>query len=100
METASLINSLIEKEIELAIAEKEKKIRELEIASDKGSIGDMKWFCERTGMSANPAKERILYPFRKELEGKLVKYPESSGSKWQFNKFLVNQWITENFERW
>lgn len=100
METIALVEKLMEKEIELVIAAKDREILQLKAESDAGSIGDMKWFCDRIGMSANPAKERILYPFRKELEGKLVKYPESSGSKWQFNKFLVNKWVTENFERW
>lgn len=100
MKTMALVEKLMEKEIELAIAERDKKIYQLEMESDRGAIGDLKWFCDRIGMSTNPAKERVLYPFRKELEGKLVKYPESSGSKWQFNKYLINKWITENFERW
>lgn len=100
METQELIIHLIESDKQKLLLEKQKEIQILQDELDYGAIGNMEWFCERVNLSNVEAKRRILYPYRSELEGRLVKYPESQGMKWQFNKSLVNEWIVENFERW
>jgi phage pi2 protein 07 len=100
VETKELIIQLIETDKQKLLLEKQAEIAELKEQLEYGSIGNMRWFCERVDMSQVNAKERILYPFRKELEGKAIKYPETQGQKWQFNKAVVNKWIVENFERW
>lgn len=94
------IAELIEKEKELIKLEYEAKIKELELASDYGAYGDSKWFLERTGIGTMAtAKDIILFPFRRELEGKIAYYPETNGQQYRFNKFRMNEWLEKNFER-
>lgn len=100
METKELIFQLMEIDKQKLLLEKQAELQQLHDQLDYGSVGDMAWFCERVNMSAGNAKERILYPFKKELEGNIVTFPEVQGQKWQFNKWPMNKWIVENFERW
>lgn len=93
------IAELIEKEKQVIHLEYEIKLKELKAQMDFGSYGKMDWIRERTGLSANTLKEKILYPFRKELEGRIVSYADKPGVPWRFNKYLMNEWLVENFDR-
>lgn len=99
MAIGEVLDQVINQEIEKIVIQYQSEIKELKDEMDYGSYGDLKWFSERVSMSPNKAKESILYPFRKELEGRMVKYPESKGVRWMFNKHFVNKWLAENFER-
>lgn len=58
----------------------------------------LEWICQQTGGSKNWVKDKILYPFRHELEG-IVEYPENQGQHWRFNKHHVKQWLrNKNFK--
>ncbi|MCZ0717859.1 DUF771 domain-containing protein [Aerococcus kribbianus] len=99
MTIGEALESAINTQIELINRQHEQELEKLKSNLDYGSYGDLKWFSDRVSMSPNKAKESILYPFRKDLEGKMVKYPESKGVRWMFNKYFVNKWLAENFER-
>ena len=45
---------------------------------ERGNTGDMKWFLEKVCMTEKTAKEKILYPFRNELEN-IVLYSDTKG---------------------
>ena len=93
------IVELIEKEKQVIHLEYEMKLKNLEEQMDYGAYGKIDWLRERTGLSVNSLKDKILYPFRKELEGKIVSYADKPGVPWRFNKFLMNKWLVDNFER-
>ena len=83
---------------ELILVEKA-EYQKLVDESDLGKIEDLKWFKQQVGIE-NLAllKERILYPYRKELE-KFVKYPENNGAHWKFHKAKTKEWIENNFDK-
>ncbi|SJZ51860.1 Prophage pi2 protein 07 [Globicatella sulfidifaciens DSM 15739] len=94
--------------IEELIELKEKAIRmECELQTQRlkdemefGSVGDMNWLKERLGIkSSEVLRERLLYPFRKELEGKIVYYSDKNGVPWGVNKSPFNKWLVDFFER-
>ena len=93
------IATLLEKEKEVMMKQFEVKLQELQDQIDYGSIGNTKWLEDRCGMTFVLVRDRILYPFRKELEGRIVSYPERQGAQWKVNKWVFNQWIVENFHR-
>lgn len=83
-----------------AYAQLQAQLHKYQEESDLGSIGTMKWLKERTSIkSEDIIKDKILYPFRKELEGRIVHYSEGRGNPWRVNKLRFNQWMDENFER-
>ena len=83
---------------ELVLVEKA-EYQKLVDERDQGKIEDLKWFKKQVGIE-NLAllKERILYPYRKELE-KFVKYPEEKGVHWKFHKAKTKEWIENNFDK-
>lgn len=73
------------------------KLRELEEKSES-VIGDMKWLLKETATkSPQTIKEKLLYPFRDELD-LFVTYPDN-GEHWKFNKFPMREWIQKNYKR-
>lgn len=61
-------------------------------------VKGLDWVCQQTGGSKNWVRDKILYPFRHELEG-IVEYPENQGQHWRFNKHHVKQWLrNKNFK--
>ena len=97
MEIAQLLE--LEKEAEalkykMVIAELEEKIR------SQPAIGNSDWACNAAGCSSiRILKERILYPFRSELEGEIVYYSDKQGVPWKFNKNKFITWLDDNFGR-
>ena len=64
-----------------------------------GKIETMAWFKEQVKMASEELlKERILYPYREELE-EFVRYPSGKGQPWKFHKNLTMQWIENNFDK-
>jgi len=59
----------------------------------------LKWLSNQTGIKS-PAqlKEKILYPFREQLED-FVGYPKSNGGRWRFNTYYMKKWLRENFDK-
>ena len=89
---------LIEKEKEIMRKEYELQIQQLEDKILFGSIGDSQWLEEKLNTSFKKIKEIILYPFKKELQGHIIYYPEHGGH-WKVNKARFNEWIVKNFYR-
>lgn len=63
-----------------------------------GRTGDMSWFTSQVSYSADVCKEK-LYLFKNELE-RYVRYPETKGEKWLFQKTGILNWLENNWERW
>ncbi|API89398.1 hypothetical protein BKP56_09090 [Marinilactibacillus sp. 15R] len=66
-----------------------------------GRYWEMKDLSERTGKSPQTLKEKILYPYREELDvkrGGFVKYPEGKGTPWRFGAMQMAKWLEENLE--
>ncbi len=94
------ITELYELEKELIKEKYESEIKTLRQESEYGSIGDMDWLKETTSISSpGLVKELILYPFRDELERKVVYYPSGKGKPWRVNKWRFKEWLNNNFER-
>lgn len=80
------------------------KQEELEKAFEESLLGrywDMKDLVKRTGISSQTLKEKILYPFRHELDverGGFVRYPEGKGTPWRFGAMHMAKWLEENLE--
>lgn len=71
----------------------------LQIEFDPGKMENIAWFKQQVGIkSSSVVKERILYPYRSELED-FVRYPEVRGSHWLFHKNMTLQWIENNFDK-
>lgn len=70
-----------------------------ELQEQKESIvGDMKWLLKETATkSPQTIKEKLLYPYREELEP-FVTYPDS-GEHWKFNKFPMRRWLQQNYKK-
>nr|DAQ42659.1 MAG TPA: protein of unknown function (DUF771) [Caudoviricetes sp.] len=66
---------------------------------ERGNTGDMKWFLEKVCMTEKTAKEKILYPFRNELEN-IVLYSDTKGKPWKFKKTSVSEWLEENWKKY
>lgn len=92
----ALVDKAISSEIQLLIEKYEQEIEELKMIQS-GADG-LDWFINLSKIPKNLVTA-VLYQFRDELEGSLVTYSKGKGSPWKFNKFLVTQWYTENFER-
>lgn len=86
-------NVLLKKEI----LEKEIEIEKLTKEKDEGRWGGIGWLSQRTTWSTPTLKDRILYPHRKELEYKIVRYPKAKGQPWLINCAEMNKWLAENF---
>lgn len=94
------IAELIEMEKEVIQKEYELKIKCLEDQIEFGSVGDTQWLKDRLSIqSLTVIKERLLYPFRKELEGRIIYYSDKKGVPFRINKALFNDWLVNNFER-
>ena len=64
-----------------------------------GQAKDIEWLKVKTGIkSSDKLKERILYPFQKELQD-FVHYPEGKGDSWRFKKNEMERWLDQNFKR-
>ena len=76
-----------------------KKVEYIELQDQcEGVIGDMRWFKKQTSLfSVSTIKQRILYPFREELED-FVAYPKN-GEHWKFNKVLMRRWLEKSFKK-
>lgn len=98
MEKVTVVE-LFEKEKELLRAQFDAEIAAIKREAEKGAIGNANWLEERIGMSFSLIRERILYPYRKELEGEIVYYPETQGKPWRINKYAFNNWLSTNFSK-
>lgn len=92
----ALVDKAISSEIQLVIQKYEQEIESLKIK--QSGADNLDWFMKLT-LIPRDLVTAVLYQFRDELEGSLVTYSKGKGSPWKFNKFLVTQWYTENFER-
>lgn len=77
----------------------EEEFKDLNRLRELGNTGNMKWFLSKVDMTENTAKEKILYPFRKELE-RMVFFPEKKGQPWKFKKTVISEWLEENWEKY
>lgn len=75
----------------------QKKLDDLGI--DNEGIGDFAWLEEVTGLSRPTILQKILYPFRNELEDSIVSYPRTKNAHWRICKKPMLSWINENFEK-
>lgn len=72
---------------------------EMQQKMEVGKIEDFSWFREQVKIANGElVKERILYPYREELE-RFVRYPSQKGEPWKFHKNLTMQWIENNFDK-
>ena len=62
----------------------EEEFKDLNRLRELGNTGNMKWFLSKVDMTENTAKEKILYPFRQELE-RMVFFPEKKGQLCDFD---------------
>jgi len=84
------------KQQEETIKEQERKLKQKAEPEWTSGLG---WLSEQTGIkSPQQLKERLLYPFRDELEN-FVDYPENQGETWRFNSYHLKFWLRNNFER-
>lgn len=61
----------------------------------------MSWLTNQTGgRSPEWLREKMLYPYRKELE-KIISYPKKSGEPWSFHIREVRNWLDDkpNFRK-
>ena len=94
------IAELLEMEKEVIRKEFEQKILVLEQESDYGSVGDIEWLKERVNVkSIDTLKNKLLYPFKKELEPNIIYYPTQKRVPWKVNKAAFNHWMFQNFSR-
>jgi len=77
----------------------EEEFKDLNRLRELGNTGNMKWFLSKVDMTENTAKEKILYPFRQELE-RMVFFPEKKGQPWKFKKTAISEWLEENWEKY
>lgn len=71
-------------------------------ASLTGKIWTMKDLEQQTKRSNDWLKEKILFPYRKELDvnnGGFVRYPEKQGSPWKFGAYKMSQWLEQNLDK-
>lgn len=94
----------IEAKVQVVIPEEFVLITKVEYKSlkeneQKGEIGDMKWFKSLVGIASDATvKEKILYPYREELEP-FIKYADGGQSHWRFHKNQTRDWIERNFDK-
>lgn len=94
------LSELIDLKEQALIQKYENEIHKLELESDLIGWGDLAWLKKVTGYkSTQTVKEKLLWPFRRELEGHLVTYPQKQGQPWRVNKRPLAEWLEENFER-
>lgn len=94
------IADLLEMEKEVIRKEYELKIQELEQQMEDGSIGGIDWLKERLNIKTlETLKNKLLYPFRDELEPNIIYYPSQKRVPWRVNKTKFNKWLTDNFGR-
>lgn len=63
------------------------------------SMKDLERVC---GRSDDWIKEKILYPYREELDvqlGGFVRYPSAKGQPWKIGAKQMRNWIEENLEK-
>lgn len=73
------------------------ELEELKNKTEPEWVSGMGWLSEQTGIkSPQQLKEKILYPYRDELEA-FVSYPSNTGEIWRFNVYYMKQWLRENF---
>lgn len=94
------VAEILELEKEVIRKEYELKIQELEQQMEDGSIGDIDWLKARLNIkSIDTLKNKLLYPFRDELEPNIIYYPSQKRVPWKVNKAAFNHWMVENFSR-
>jgi len=75
------------------------ELEELKQKAEPEWTSGLGWLSEQTGIkSPQQLKERLLYPFRDELED-FVDYPDKHGETWRFNSYHLKYWLRNNFER-
>lgn len=78
---------------------KKTELEELKQRADQEWISGLSWLSEQTGIkSPQQLKEKLLYPFRKELED-FVYYPRNTGETWRFNTVYMKEWLRKNFRK-
>lgn len=98
----SLAEAVRKRELQdqVTILELEARIDQLLKERSKGDWTDLKWLKEKTGYkSLETLKERLLYPFRTELEGSYISYPAARGEPWKINAYKMEDWLVDNFSR-
>lgn len=61
----------------------------------------LKWLEKQTGLSKSVLPEKLLYPYREELEEleECVDYPNVKGERWRFNIKPMKYWLRTNFSK-
>lgn len=78
---------------------KKVEYEELNAMANNTYADGMSWLIEQTGIkSPGQLKEKILYPYRSELED-FISYPERTGEVWRFNTMPMKKWLQENFKK-
>ena len=65
-------------------------------------VWSMKDLEKALGRSDDWIKEKILYPYREELDvqlGGFVRYPSAKGQPWKIGAKQMRNWIEENLEK-
>ena len=81
-----------------------KKIEYQELLDSVSSqlVWSMKDLERALGRSDDWIKEKILYPYREELDvelGGFVRYPSAKGQPWKIGAKQMRDWIEENLEK-
>lgn len=85
---------------QVTILELEARIDQLLKERSKGDWTDLNWLKKKTGYkSLETLKEKLLYPFRLELEGSYISYPAARGEPWKVNAYKMEDWLVDNFSR-
>jgi len=75
------------------------QLEELKQQAEPEWVSGLSWLSEQTGIkSPQQLKEKLLYPFRKELED-FVYYPKNTGETWRFNTAYMKAWLRKSFVR-
>lgn len=69
-----------------------------QINSQPEWVSGLSWLAEQTGMSRSSLPEKLLYPYREELED-YVDYPDVNGERWRFNVKPLKYWLRTNFTK-
>lgn len=67
-----------------------------------GKVWGMKDLENHVGRSNDWLKEKLLYPYRPELDvlnGGFVTYPTRQGERWRFGALKMSKWLEKNIEK-
>lgn len=98
MEQQVRLNAIIEIPENYVLIEKV-EFEEIKQQAEPEWVSGLKWLATQSGItSPQQLKEKILYPFRDELED-FVSYPNNTGEVWRFNSYYMKKWLRENFTK-